>query len=148
MTWPSSRATADREAQAVEQFAADVRYYLSLTPRQLPSRYFYDDVGSALFEAICRLPWYPITRAEMGLLAAHGGDILRLLPSLATIVELGPGSGDKLRTLLAAGRPLEHATDIHLVDVSATALASAARTVATAGDFRIVTHTSSAGSWP
>jgi len=134
-----SRAGADLDANVVEQFAADVRYYLSLTPRQLPSRYFYDDVGSALFETICRLPWYSITRAEMRLLEAHGAGILRLLSSVTTIVELGPGSGDKLRMLLAAGGATG-ATDVHLVDVSASALTFAAQTVATAGDFHIVTH--------
>src|ERR1051325_786227 len=84
----------------VAEFAADVRYYLSLAPPQLPSRYFYDDLGSALFDAICRLPWYTITRAETRLLAAHGADILRRIPSLTTIVELGPGSGEKLHRLL------------------------------------------------
>jgi len=135
-----SRALAELDAQGVEQFAADVRYYLSLNPRQLPSRYLYDDVGSALFETICRLPWYPITRGEMRLLAAHGGDVLQLLPSLTTIVELGPGSGEKLRMLLATSGMRSEATDVHLVDVSASALAFAAQTVATAGDFRIVTH--------
>ena len=135
-----SRAGADLEAPMVEQFAADVRYYLSLVPRQLPSRYLYDDIGSALFETICRLPWYPITRAEMRLLAAHGDEIFALLPSLTTIVELGPGSGDKLRMLLAAGGTHNRATDVHLVDVSASALAFAAQTVATAGDLHIVTH--------
>jgi L-histidine N-alpha-methyltransferase len=139
MMRPPSRAQADLDTDAVEQFAADVRYYLSLTPRQLPSRYFYDDVGSALFETICRLPWYPITRAEMRLLATHGSEILRQLPSLTTVVELGPGSGDKLRTLLAGGARGE-ATDVHLVDVSASALAFAAQAVATVGDFNIVTH--------
>ena len=50
------------------QFADDVQYYLSLQPRQLPSRYFYDGLGSAIFEAICRLPWYHVTRAEERLL--------------------------------------------------------------------------------
>ena len=43
-------------------FAEDVAYYLTLTPRQLPSQYLYDELGSSLFESICRLPWYPITR--------------------------------------------------------------------------------------
>lgn len=135
-----SRAGSHLEAQVVEQFAADVAYYLSLSPRQLPSRYLYDEVGSALFETICRLPWYPITRAELGLLQAHGEEILRLLPSLTTIVELGPGSGDKLRMLLASGGGQVEATDVHLVDVSASALTFAAQTVATAGDFQITTH--------
>ena len=45
-------------------FVADVAEYLQRTPRQLPSRYFYDALGSALFDAICRLPWYRVTRAE------------------------------------------------------------------------------------
>ena len=55
----------------IDRFAADVRYYMTLQPRQLPSRYFYDDLGSSLFEAICRLPWYPITTAERHLLDVH-----------------------------------------------------------------------------
>ena len=46
------------------QFANDVGYYLNQRPRQLPSRYLYDELGSALFDAICQLPWYGLTRAE------------------------------------------------------------------------------------
>jgi uncharacterized SAM-dependent methyltransferase len=84
----------------VSEFAADVGYYLSLTPRQLPSRYLYDELGSVLFDAICRLPWYTITRAEMRLLRAHRGEILDSGTSFANIVELGPGNGEKLRSLL------------------------------------------------
>ena len=55
-----------------DSLGGDVQYYLGLTPRQLPSRYLYDAHGSALFEAICELPWYRITRAERALLARHG----------------------------------------------------------------------------
>ena len=121
------------------QFAADVRYYLSLTPRQLPSAYFYDALGSALFDAICRLPWYGITRAESRLLAAHGADIFRRIGGLSTIVELGPGNGDKLRLLLeaadASGR-----LNVHLVDVSPDALDLAAQTVAGFGRVDVVNH--------
>src|SRR6266508_3611692 len=80
-------------------FADDVGYYLRLEPRQLPSRYLYDALGSALFEAICHLPWYGITRAESSLLVAHAREIFRRVESLSAIVELGPGSGEKLRTL-------------------------------------------------
>src|SRR6266850_711645 len=75
-------------------FATDVGYYLSQDPRQLPSRYLYDALGSCLFEAICRLPWYPITRAETRLLAAHGAEVFRRIAPLSTIVELGSGSGE------------------------------------------------------
>ncbi|HEU5258274.1 MAG TPA: L-histidine N(alpha)-methyltransferase [Vicinamibacterales bacterium] len=124
---------------SLEQFAADVRYYLSLTPRQLPSRYFYDDLGSALFEAICRLPWYTITRAEMRLLAAHGDGVFRRLPSLTRVVELGPGNGEKLRTLLEAARR-QKPMDVHLIDVSPSALAIATQTIGSVGDMRVITH--------
>ena len=133
------------DAAAVEQFAADVKYYLSLTPPQLPSRYFYDDLGSALFETICRLPWYTITRAETRLLSAHGEDVLA---SVKNIVELGPGNGEKLHTLLdAASSPdLPRASeagrgvDVHLVDVSSSALATAARRIGALGDVNVITH--------
>jgi uncharacterized SAM-dependent methyltransferase len=93
--------TARADSSIAAQFAADVRYYLSLTPRQLPSEYFYDALGSALFDAICRLPWYGITRAESRLLTGHSADIFRRIGGLTTIVELGPGNGDKLRLLRA-----------------------------------------------
>jgi uncharacterized SAM-dependent methyltransferase len=63
---------AHQPADFVKDFASDVQYYLTLQPKQLPSRYLYDDLGSALFEAICRLPWYGITRAEARMLEAHG----------------------------------------------------------------------------
>lgn len=109
------------------QFAADVQYYLARSPRQLPSRYFYDEVGSTLFEAICRLPWYGITRAESRLIADHRGEIFRRIPSLSTIVELGSGSGDKLRALIdTADRP-RSALSVHLVDVSRNALTASQR---------------------
>src|SRR5713226_8610939 len=83
-------------------FAEEVEHYLSLTPRQLPSRYLYDELGSALFEAICRLPWYPITRTEQRLLSLHADDIFTRLAPLSRLVELGSGNGEKLATLMAA----------------------------------------------
>ena len=89
----------------LKDFASDVEYYLALEPRQLPSRYLYDALGSALFDTICELPWYGITRAELGLLATHGRAILAhsATPTkLSRIVELGPGNGTKLRTLIEA----------------------------------------------
>jgi dimethylhistidine N-methyltransferase len=112
---------ADKTA-ATAQFASDVQYYLSLTPRQLPSRYFYDDLGSALFDAICRLPWYGVTRAERRLLASHGRQILAQVPELTTIIELGPGNGEKLGVLVEAGRVGTEHLDLRLVDISASAL--------------------------
>ena len=138
MTWRALPMTSPTDS-ALVQFAADVRYYLSLTPRQLPSEYLYDALGSALFDAICRLPWYGITRAESRLLAAHRADIFRRIGGLSTIIELGPGNGDKLRLLLnAAERP--GGLNVHLVDVSQHALDLAARTVAGFGHVGVVRH--------
>jgi dimethylhistidine N-methyltransferase len=122
------------------QFAADVRYYVSLNPPQLPSQYFYDDLGSALFEAICRLPWYGITRAELRLLAAHRDEVFRRLPPISSVVELGPGSGEKLRVLLEAGEARARALDVHLVDLSQSALEIAAHTVGAVSAAKVTTH--------
>ena len=124
--------------RAPEGFAADVRYYLSLTPRQLPSRYLYDALGSALFEAICRLPWYGITRSEQRLLELHGAAILARVGSLSTLVELGPGNGRKLATLLASRE--RGALAVHLVDMSASALDAAHRALADDRDLAITMH--------
>ena len=121
------------------QFAEDVRYYLSLNPRQLPSQYLYDALGSALFEAICRLPWYGITRAESKLLAAHAREIVHSLDSLTSVVELGPGSGEKLRILLQHA-PRHSPLDVHLVDVSPTALQSSIQTLGTLDNVTVVGH--------
>src|SRR5882757_6305975 len=85
------------------QFADDVQYYLSLQPRQLPSRYFYDALGSAIFEAICRLPWYQVTRAEERLLDIHAGEIFELAGRPSHLAELGSGSGEKLARLIERG---------------------------------------------
>ena len=112
---------ADKDA-ATAQFASDVQYYLSQQPRQLPSRYFYDDLGSALFDAICRLPWYGVTRAELRLLASHGRQILGRVRELTTIIELGPGNGEKLIALVDAGRAGTSHLDLRLVDISRSAL--------------------------
>jgi len=125
------------------QFGADVRYYLSLTPRQLPSRYLYDALGSALFEAICHLPWYAITRAESRLLARHARDVFAQVESLSTIVELGPGSGEKLRILLHETATEGKQLDVHLVDVSATALRTSMQTLGSFEHVRVIGHAAS-----
>jgi L-histidine N-alpha-methyltransferase len=106
-------------------FAEDVGYYLSLTPRQLPSRYLYDELGSALFEAICRLPWYRITRTERAMLERHARAIFARAGQLSTIVELGPGGGEKLVTLVSGHDRV--GVTVHLVDVSPAALDTARR---------------------
>ena len=124
---------------AIAALVSDVQYYLAQTPRQLPSRYFYDALGSALFEAICQLPWYPITRAERRLLDRHGREMLALVDPVSTLVELGPGSGEKLAALITAGGSRQRLT-VHLVDVSAAALDLASRTLSEIEDVDVVPH--------
>src|SRR6266511_1316045 len=67
-------AVANRQRD-VADFARDVARDLALTPKQLQSKYLYDALGSSLFEAICRLPWYRITRAEQQLLERHAPEV-------------------------------------------------------------------------
>src|SRR5262245_46884878 len=113
------RSVSFATTPAAKQFADDVGYYLRLQPRQLPSGYFYDALGSALFEATCRLPWYRITRAEFRLIAEHARTIFgHLEPS--TLVELGPGNGDKLVAFIEAGHVGRRRLNVHLIDVSPT----------------------------
>jgi L-histidine N-alpha-methyltransferase len=135
VTMRASAAEASRDA-----FAEDVRFYLQQSPRQLPSRYLYDALGSALFDAICQLPWYPLTRSESGLLQAHALDIVQRLQPLRRIVELGAGSGDKLARLIQPAAGLLSPLDVHLIDVSLAALHTAARAVNSFASARIVLH--------
>lgn len=108
-------------------FARDVREGLLKPERkELPCRYFYDDVGSALFDAITLLPEYGLTRADARLIRAHAPEVAaRLRPPLA-VAELGSGSGAKTRLLLEAlgGRPVYTP-----IDVSESALEKCAREV-------------------
>lgn len=130
MHFLNTRASDSERAADVEHapFADAVRFYLQMTPRQLPSRFLYDSLGSSLFEAICNLPWYGITRAELRLVERHGAAIGRALGSRARIAELGSGNGDKLAALLTSARiPRVHA---HLIDLSRAALARSERTLA------------------
>jgi dimethylhistidine N-methyltransferase len=110
-------------------FVSDVADYLQRTPRQLPSRYFYDALGSALFDAICRLPWYQVTRAETALLARHARAMLEPLRRPLNITELGCGNGEKLAILLEKGG--ERLRRVHLIDISGAALMSARARLAT-----------------
>lgn len=136
----AARALQGADENAAAQFASDIQYYLMQEPRQLPSKYLYDALGSALFEAICRLPWYRITRAEERLLTNHGAEILAALAPLSTIVELGSGSGEKLRILIEQGGPRTNRLDVHLVDISSSALETSARAIESEADVHVTTH--------
>ena len=118
------------DAAARRQFAEDV--YRGLAVRHgkwLPAQYFYDDIGSALFEVITLLPEYGLTRADQRLLRTHAGEIVGMLGAVPLLAELGSGSGKKTRYLLEAVLRMEAETGgrgpviYSPVDVSAAALA-------------------------
>lgn len=109
--------------ESTAQFAADVRADLLSTPKQLQSKYLYDALGSSLFDAICRLPWYRITRAESALLSRHADAIVANIGTAdGTIVELGCGSGEKLVLLAEALRARGASAHVHLIDISPQAI--------------------------
>jgi L-histidine N-alpha-methyltransferase len=88
---------------ATYEFAADVRDGLTRTgQKELPSKYLYDNIGSALFEVISHLPEYGLTRADERLLRRHADEIVDRLSGPVAVAELGSGSGKKTRWLLEA----------------------------------------------
>jgi L-histidine N-alpha-methyltransferase len=122
-------------------FALAAHESLQYSPRQLPSRFLYDALGSALFDAICHLPWYQITRAELRLLQMHGAAIAGLFCPGGRVVELGCGNGEKLAALLARAGD-DGPMHAHLVDLSEAALAHAVQALAAVAGpaIRITTH--------
>jgi len=130
--------------QLAADLAADVARDLSLTPKQLQSKYLYDALGSSLFEAICRLPWYRITRAEQALLERHASRVVaRMCPQADTeplIVELGCGSGEKIVILAEALQASGHYGRVHLIDISRQALEQSERTLGRLRHISVVGH--------
>jgi dimethylhistidine N-methyltransferase len=109
------------------EFAADVRAGLTKTgQKELPSKYLYDDVGSALFEVISHLPEYGLTRADERLLRRHGGNIVERLATPIAVAELGSGSGKKTRQILEALCRRQR-TAYYPIEISPSALAMCER---------------------
>lgn len=96
---------------------ADVIEGLLQIPKTLPCRYFYDDIGSALFEQICDQPEYYPTRTEQTILEACASDIAQLTGS-CELVELGSGSSRKTRLLLDAYSKIDNHLQYFPIDVS------------------------------
>jgi L-histidine Nalpha-methyltransferase len=108
----------------LDQFAIDVAEGLSCAKqKKIAPRYFYDDLGSVLFDAITLLPEYGLTRADENLLRLHGDGILSDTGPLSIIAELGSGSGQKTRHILAAAARLQPNVLYSPIDVSRRALA-------------------------
>jgi len=104
-------------------FAQDFARGLRGRPKHVASKYFYDEVGSALFDQICEQKEYYLTRTELSILRDHASSLTSRVGACARVVELGSGSGAKTRPLLDA---LQAPAEYLAVDVSAEPLEAAA----------------------
>jgi dimethylhistidine N-methyltransferase len=107
-------------------FLNDVVTGLSAARKTLPPKYFYDERGAQLFDAICELPEYYPTRTELAMLESAAPDLSRLIGAGSAIVEYGSGSGRKTRLLVRALQPHVYVA----VDISGEQLREAGGTLA------------------
>jgi dimethylhistidine N-methyltransferase len=126
--------------ELIRDFAREVARDLALTPKQIQSKYLYDVLGSSLFESICRLPWYRITRSESRLLTRSANEMVAPVEDPVTVLELGCGSGEKVALLAEALRTRRRRVAIHLIDISATALELSERTLGALEHVSVVGH--------
>jgi dimethylhistidine N-methyltransferase len=123
---------------ATYHFASEVRAGLTRSgQKELPSKYLYDDVGSALFDVISRLPEYGLTRADERLLRRYSADIVDCLATPVAVAELGSGSGKKTRWLLKALSRRQR-TSYYPVEISPWALAMCERELSDIDSISIV----------
>jgi L-histidine Nalpha-methyltransferase len=137
--------TVDAE-RAESELAGAVLEGLAEQPKRLPCRFFYDAAGSRIFEQICNLPEYYLTRAEHEILQAHADEIAGAFPGHTTLVELGSGSAAKTRVLIEAFLRRHGALRYVPVDISRSMLEESAHAllaaypaleiVAIAGEYR------------
>jgi dimethylhistidine N-methyltransferase len=124
---PRSPATTGWAVAEIGEMGVDVRLGLTAPlQKELPSKYLYDDVGSALFDAICVLPEYGLSRAGDRLMRARAEDLVLALDAPTCVAELGSGAGRKTRWLLEAlcrRRP----TTYYPIEISSAALGQCAR---------------------
>lgn len=113
---------ASVSSSVLAEFSSDVVLGLSHPgQKELPSKYLYDEVGSALFDVICVLPEYGLSRAGMRLLERNAADIVDRVPSPVVVAELGSGSGQKTRWLLEALARRQR-VNYYPIDISKSAL--------------------------
>jgi len=113
---------ANTAPEVVSEFASDVVVGLNQPgQKELPSKYLYDEVGSGLFDVICLLPEYGLSRAGMRLLERYSPEIVERLESPVVVAELGSGSGVKTRLLLQALSRRQR-VNYYPIDISLSAL--------------------------
>lgn len=110
-------------------FASDVARGLSSDPKQLFPKYLYDELGSHLFEAICQLPEYYLTRAETEILTRYADEIAGSIKGDKTLIEMGSGSASKSRLIIEALLKRQRELVFIPVDISASALETSARSL-------------------
>jgi len=115
MTGHSIIAPPQISAPELADFLADVIAGLSSNPRTIPCKYFYDERGAALFQKICELPEYYVTRTEIDILDRCRADIASQLGPGVELIGLGTGAGTKTRILIEA---LENPAVYMPVDIS------------------------------
>jgi dimethylhistidine N-methyltransferase len=111
-------------AELESSFARDVIAGLTARPKRLPPKYFYDEIGARLFDAITTLPEYYPTRCELEILRERAGEIARFFPEGSALIEFGSGSSKKVRILLEAAPTIAAYVP---VDISAEMLAQEAQ---------------------
>ncbi len=109
-------------SRGVPSFAEDVAEGLRAKPKRLSSKYFYDEVGSALFDAITKLPEYYLTKAETEILSQWGWQIVRVLDAPLDFVELGSGSAIKTRLLIGEALRVQPQLRYSPIDISTEAI--------------------------
>jgi L-histidine N-alpha-methyltransferase len=112
--------------RALATFAEEVENGLGTRPKRLPSRFLYDKQGSLLFEEICKLPEYYLTRAERSILEHRADELASRFPQAASLVELGSGSAEKTRLLIEAFLSRQGRLVFAPVDISRSALEESA----------------------
>src|SRR5262245_4300302 len=111
-------------------FAQDVLHGLTRAPKTLSPKYFYDNLGSALFEAICHLPEYYVSRAEEEILRSFADEIVESFGPPIHLIEIGSGSSRKTRLLLDRLLARQPSLEYVTVDVDGEMLRQTAKTLA------------------
>jgi L-histidine Nalpha-methyltransferase len=115
-------APAGPATHILSEFCSEVRVGLSQPgQKELPSKYLYDEVGSALFDVICLLPEYGLSRAGMRMLERYSGEIISRVPGPVIVAELGSGSGQQTRWVLEALARRQR-VNYYPIDISGSAL--------------------------
>ena len=118
----------------MNEFARDVREGLSqASQKQLPCEYFYDDTGTALFEAITVTPEYGLTRADTRIIRRLAPQLAGHLPAPLAVAELGSGTGAKTKRILES-LALRAPVAYYPIDLSVLALARCAQEMAAVAD--------------